>query len=365
MGTRRLPAGIGRRLALFAAIGALAVAYSGAKYARIIDDLAPTSYEIHVELATSGGIFPGAEVTYRGVPIGRVGNVVPDATGIRADLEIDDHWKVPANASASVHDRSAVGEQYVDLVPASTAAPDLENGDTIPIDRTSTPLPPEDLLASLDRFATSVNKTDLATTVNELGTAFEGESGDIGSILDNLTGIVAAARTHMPATVELLHDSAAVMGTQNAQAGDLQSFTRSLAQLTQTLRQHDPQLRRTLVTGVEMSRQLTALVTTIRVSLPLLLQNLVVLGGIGDRNLAAIEEMLVALPYNVDTTPIGARGGWAQFVLQATNDPTVCTQGYIPPSQRRSTQDLRILAPNYGVGCTDPKRDPRGSAHAP
>lgn len=353
------------RLALFAMLAAVAVGYTGARYARIGDMLGSTSYVVHIQLATSGGIFPGAEVTYRGVPIGRVGEVVPDATGIRVDLKIENGHQVPANALAAVHNRSAVGEQYVDLEPSSDSPPFLHAGDTIPLARTTTPLPAEQLLASLDRFATSVNKNDLSTTISELGTAFVGEGQDLGDILDNTTTFVRGAESHMDATIQLLQNSQTVMRTQVDQSADVRSFTQNLAALTGTLRAHDGQMQTILTGGAELARQLSALATDLQPLLPGLLANLAVLGSIGQTNLAALEEMLVAIPYNVNSTASGARGGMAQFVLQTATDPAVCQRGYIPPSQWRSTQDLSPRTPIYTLGCADPNANPRGTAHIP
>ena len=51
------------------------------------------------ELATSGGIFTNAEVTYRGVPVGRVGDMSLTSDGIEVDLLIDSSApQIPASA---------------------------------------------------------------------------------------------------------------------------------------------------------------------------------------------------------------------------------------------------------------------------
>src|SRR5207248_152501 len=68
-------------------------------------------YTISADFPDSGGVFPNAEVTYRGVPVGRVSamHLLPD--GVRVDLRIDPHKPhIPASAKAVVTDRSAVGE---------------------------------------------------------------------------------------------------------------------------------------------------------------------------------------------------------------------------------------------------------------
>ncbi|CAM5522554.1 hypothetical protein SPURM210S_00671 [Streptomyces purpurascens] len=78
-------------------------------------------------------MFPGAEVTYRGVPVGKVGALRlagPDGVSVTLDIE-DGAPRIPADTLAVVANRSAVGEQYVDLQPRTSHGPYLLNGGTI------------------------------------------------------------------------------------------------------------------------------------------------------------------------------------------------------------------------------------------
>lgn len=353
------------RLILFAVIAAVAVSYTGAHYARLTNLIHDSRYQVHVELASSGGLFPGGEVTYRGVPIGTVGSVLPTTAGVEATLLIDRRWSVPAASHADVHDRSAVGEQYIDLVPTDAAGPSLHDGSTIPITQTSVPLQPEDLLRSLDRFVTSVKTQDLSTTVVAFGEGFNGNQDSLGRIIDGTSTLTAGAASHLAEIRQLLLTSEKVLTTQAAQAPQIQSFTKSLASFSSTLAQHDRAIRGAIVGGAQLSLTVATAVQDLRAAIGSVLPLLNVLAGIGSGNLAAIEQTLVAFPHNVASVRAGTRGGAAQFVLQTAKDPQVCTQGYLPPSGQRSTQDQRQFPPAYGIGCTDAGANPRGSSHVP
>jgi phospholipid/cholesterol/gamma-HCH transport system substrate-binding protein len=354
-----------RRLALFAVVGAIAVSYAGARYARVTEHVLPTTYRVTVDLAEAGGIFPGAEVTYRGVPVGRVGAVDPTSDGIAATLRIEDRWRVPADARAEVHNRSAVGEQYLDLVPADAGGPYLRDGDEITRSRTTTPLPEQELLASLDRFVGSVDTDDLGTVVTELGTAFEDNGDDLGRWVDGSSRFVTAARAHLPETVALLRHSAVFLRTQSRQSSAIASFSRDLAAITGTVRSKDAELRRIIGDGTPFARELTALVRGIDEPATHLFANVAALAAITGRRSGSVEEALAAFPSSISTVPVGARDRWAQFTLQLTSTPDSCQQGYIPPSRWRSTQETWYLPPDLTVGCTDPRLNRRGSAHAP
>lgn len=55
--------------------------------------------------------------------IGKVTAAGPTGNGAKATLAIDTSPKIPADVHAAVRSMSAVGEQYVDLVPRWRARP--------------------------------------------------------------------------------------------------------------------------------------------------------------------------------------------------------------------------------------------------
>ena len=55
--------------------------------------------------------------------VGRVAEVDFRRDGVVAQLDIAQEWQIPSDLAANVHNRSAVGEQYVDLVPTRDGAP--------------------------------------------------------------------------------------------------------------------------------------------------------------------------------------------------------------------------------------------------
>src|SRR4051794_39902624 len=74
-------------------------------------------YTVTVELPSSGGLYPTSVVTYRGTEVGRVSSIGVPRDGVRAELTMNSDPPVPADVTAAVHSRSAVGEQFVELTP--------------------------------------------------------------------------------------------------------------------------------------------------------------------------------------------------------------------------------------------------------
>src|SRR5256885_3309065 len=91
---------------VFVLIALAGMSYVGARYAGLDVLFGGSGYVVRAELPDSGGIFTNAEVTYRGVPIGRVGALRLTADGIEVDLRIrPDAPPVPADVDLIVANR--------------------------------------------------------------------------------------------------------------------------------------------------------------------------------------------------------------------------------------------------------------------
>ncbi|MEU5948456.1 MCE family protein [Micromonospora sp. NPDC047465] len=337
----------------FVVVSLLGVAYVGVRYVGLGDRLLGSGYVVHLDLARAGGIFPNAPVTYRGVPVGRVTAVALHGAGVRADLRIERGVRVPEDLRAVVAQRSAVGEQYVDLRPDRDAGPYLRDGSVIPAHRTGVPLAPEVLLTNLDALVRSVGPEDLTVLITELGAAFEGNERALARILDAGDALLDDATAALPQTLRLIEDGRTVLATQAQSAEALRRWAAGLAQLAAAVRSADPDLRRLLADGPPAGEELEALLRGLEPAVGTLLGNLVTVNGIAVRRLAGIEQLLVVYPIAVaggfTVTP---GDGTAHLGLAVNvNDPPSCV--YRGGGRQCSPQDR---AAGAGV---------RGSANAP
>jgi phospholipid/cholesterol/gamma-HCH transport system substrate-binding protein len=101
------------QLVVFGVLTIIALLLLGVYFLRLPTLAGVGQYTLKADLPSSGGLYRTANVTYRGVTIGRVTAVEPTETGVRATMSIGDQFKIPADASANVHSVSAVGEQYL------------------------------------------------------------------------------------------------------------------------------------------------------------------------------------------------------------------------------------------------------------
>ncbi|MEW2331476.1 MlaD family protein [Micromonospora chersina] len=325
---------IGRTVKLqvlaFVLVSILGVGYVGVRYVGLGDRLFHAGYVVHVDLARAGGLFANAPVTYRGVPVGRVTAVDLRGDGVRADLRIDRGVRVPDALRAVVAQRSAVGEQYLDLRPERDGGPYLADGAVIPAARTGLPLAPETLLTNLDALVRSVDPDDLTVLITELGTAFEGNERALARLLDAGDALLAEADRRLPETLALIRDARTVLTTQAESAEALRRWSAGLAQLAATLRAADPDLRRLLAGGPPAGVELRALLRGLEPDVGVLLGNLVTVNGIAARRLPGIEQLLVVYPIAVAggfTVTPGDGTAHLGLVVNADNPPSCVYSG--------------------------------------
>lgn len=335
-----------------------------------MDDLLGRGYAVQADFADSGGIFPGAEVTYRGVPVGRVGALrLTGSDGVSVSLDIKDGAPhIPADTLAVVANRSAVGEQYVDLQPRTSHGPYLLDGSSIPRGSTRVPLPTTDLVLSLDRLVNSVGKDDLRVTVDELGKAFSGTGPNLSRLVDSGNALVESASDSLPQTISLIEDSRKVLKTQADQGSSIKSFAHDLAALSAQLKSSDGDLRKLIGNATPAAQQVNSLLKSTGPRLSVLLANLISGGQVTLAHLPGVEQALVTFPALVAGSYTVVPGdGTTHFGLVVNaDDPPPCTQGY--GTTWRDPADTSTRKANTDARCTAPrgsKTSVRGAQNAP
>ncbi|MDV6277795.1 MCE family protein [Rhodococcus erythropolis] len=322
------------QLVALVVVALLGLIYVGAKYVRLDNLLGFGQYTVKTELATSGGIFTNAEVTYRGVPVGRVGDMSLTSEGIEVDLLIDSSApQIPASARAVVANRSAIGEQYVDLQPDTDQGPFLEDGSVIAVGDTTTPIPIENVLTSANGLVHSVPVDALHTVAKELGAAFNGKGEDLQVLADSLSGISQSGLDTLPQTLGLIRDSQTVLTTQSDQSSAIKQFSTDLDALTAQLRTSDPDIRRVIDNGIPASEQVGSLVRDGGPSLTTDLSNLASTARTFTPRTIALQPLLIFMPGLAAAIPsaINADGATAsvrQGLVLEMNNPLSCTVGY-------------------------------------
>ncbi|HYP24042.1 MAG TPA: MlaD family protein [Actinomycetota bacterium] len=172
-------------------------------------------FEVTADFAESGGVFTNQEVTYRGVLVGRVGDLELNEDGVDIELLIDGEWegRIPADSIARIQSKSPVGEQFVNLTPGSSAGEMLEDGDAIARANTELPVDFQRLLSALDRVLADVPPEASRRVIQELAGGLRGRGDDLATILASL-GTLADTFADVAPEQQRLLDNATGAGAE-------------------------------------------------------------------------------------------------------------------------------------------------------
>lgn len=177
--------------------------------------------------ASTDGIYAGDEVRVLGVPVGKIDDIETDDGQVRVEFHIDGDVKVPADAQAVIVAPSLVSSRYLQLTPRYEGGPEMEDGATIPLERTAVPV-------EWDQIKGQVN--DLSVALGPNGANKEGA-------LSDLVDTFAHALRGQGGTInQTIADLATAIEVLNAGGDDAFSTVRNLQVFVSALAQSDVQI---------------------------------------------------------------------------------------------------------------------------
>jgi phospholipid/cholesterol/gamma-HCH transport system substrate-binding protein len=133
-------------------------------------------YELRATFREARSIGVGAPVRIAGVEVGRVSKLESNGDGAATvTMELgDDALPLHQDARLKIRPRILLeGNYFVDIQPGTPSAPQLEDGDTVPMTQTATAVSLPEVLSLL----TTDTRTDLQTLLEEYGTKGLGDGG--------------------------------------------------------------------------------------------------------------------------------------------------------------------------------------------
>lgn len=320
---------------LVTVVGFVAVSWAVVGLAEI--DLFAKPTRIIVIAPAAAGALPGAEVTYLGVPVGDVtsSDLVPD--GVRIELEVTPAGPMAEVLRADIRQKSALGEPYVDLSPASPSTPvGNPDGSTIPLDRVTVPRPLDTLLGSADRLLSQVDPTQLDRFLDG-ASGIIGHEAELQSLLAaaaEISEVLAARRTELGT---LTANAAQLVSTLDEHSAALDRGIVGFDRLGAVLAAHTDELASILASGADLGESASGFLADIRPDLRDVLRGLdVTLSNLADRP-GRVRETIALTPLMITRFGLTFEGG--NFWLSAGGG-TVFFPGFQP----------RFGVPIYGSG---------------
>ena len=287
---------------------------------------------ITARFATAPGLYPDNYVDVLGMPIGKVTKVTPGPTFVTVAMEVPASIPVPARAQAVIMAPQVVNDRYVQLTPAYTGGPRMQDDAVIPVARTAVPISVDGIVDSLDQLAKALGPNGanahgaLSAFVASSAHAFGGDGAALHSTLTSLGTALGALSSRSPALTALLGN---LSNVASQYTGTYQAFANDLAVVSTELSSDDSDIGSALA---NLQRALGALAQFTAANASALgksVTNLNAFAGAVASKQHQLAQVYAALPIALDNltqaVDAGAPGGPA---LRARLDPMSGSAGF-------------------------------------
>lgn len=362
------------QLSIFAVITVITLSVMAIFYLRLPATFGIGTYGVSADFVAGGGLYKNANVTYRGVAVGRVESVGLNPNGVTAHMRLNSGTAIPSNVTATVRSVSAIGEQYIDLVPPENpSSTKLRNGFRIQRQNTRIGQDVADLLRQAETLLGSLGDTLLRELLHEAFIATNGAGPELARLIESARLLVDEANANYPQVSQLIDQAGPFLQAQIRAGGDIKSLADGLARFTWQLRAADPRLRDTLAGAPDAIDEANTAFSGIRPSFPALAASLANLGRVGVIYHKSIEQLLVVFPalFAAIITSAGGvpqdEGAKLDFKIDL-HDPPPCMTGFLPPPLVRSPADESVREIPRDMYCKTAQNDPstvRGARNYP
>lgn len=307
-------------------------------------------YSVLATFPDAGGVFTNQEVTYRGITVGQVGKmtVVPD--GVEIELLIEEDTKIPEeDVEARVMFKSAVGEQFVDILPGSDDGPYLTDGSKIPLEQTSIPVSTQDLLATLQAVLEGVPPEALKGAIDSAGEGLAGRGDDIATILDSMARLAELFGDRAPEIRSILRNGTEVGEAFVASREDFAAAIRDLVIVSETLEGNTGELKRLLEGANLTSEELVALIRDSRSDLHQSITEIAEINEIQAEKSDALKALFKFLPRGLGNVvkTFEPKTGMIRFGLVTDTANHACSYG----TERRQPEERGTRLPPKNARC--------------
>jgi len=357
------------QLLLFTVLTLVALVALGWYYLKLPSVAGIGQYQLKADLPASGGLYRTANVTYRGITIGKVTGIEPTERGALATLSISENYRIPVNATANVHSVSAIGEQYLDLVSEGGGDQYFAPGQTI----TNGTVPQEigPALDAANRGLAVLPKEKISALLDETAIAVGGLGPALQRLVDGTQAVVGDFREHIGDINVIVDNSAPILDSQVNSGDEIARWARNLNSITSQMASQDQVLRTTLTNAAPTADAVTAVFSDVRESLPQTLANLEIVLDMLKRYNKGLEQTLVVLPQGASVAQAVAapfeNAAALNFSL-TINQPPPCLTGFLPATEWRAPADTTTAPLPSGTYCKIPKDAPnvvRGARNYP
>ncbi len=269
----------------------------------------------YAEFSEAGGLQPDDEVRIAGVRVGQVKSIELADGVVRVAFQVKTDSGFGPDSRADIKVKTLLGSMYVSVDPAGSGQ--LEEGATIPVERTSSPFDVVEAFEGLADTAGEIDTDQLARSLTTLADLTRNTPEEFRAALDGVSRLstnIAAKNEEIGSLLTNLERVSTVLDDRD---DDLVDLMQDADVLFQALVARRDQIHRLLVSTSELSRELTRLVRDTRSDLRPALEELEEVLAVLNKNEDNIDDSirLMAPFYRVFANTLG-NGPWFDTYIQ-------------------------------------------------
>ncbi|GAA4683635.1 MlaD family protein [Nocardioides nanhaiensis] len=273
--------------------------------------------EYKAQFTDATGVVKGDEIRIAGVKVGTVSDVdIVDRTRAVVTFNVDEGTPVTDVTQAAIRYRNLVGQRYISLTAEPGAGEPLEEGDTIPVARTSPALDLTVLFNGFKPLFRALSPDDVNQLSFEIIQVFQGEGGTLESLLGSTASVTSTLADRDEVITSLITNLDVVLDNLADRDQQLTQLITSFRTLVGGLKD-DRQAILTSLDGIsDLAVETAGLAQGIRAPFVEDIKQLRRFAGNVDRNKAELDRALQVLPIKLEKVGRTAiYGSWFNFYL--------------------------------------------------
>jgi len=268
----------------------------------------------YAQFDESGGLKINDEVRLAGVRIGKVSSIELDEGKVKVGFQIKTDADLGDQTRAAIKVKTILGSMFLAIEPAGDG--DLEEGSTIPVDRTTSPFDVVDAFTGLAETSADIDTDQLAASLTTLADLTRNTPEEFRDALAGVSALseVVASRDEQINT--LLQSLKRVSTVLDARDEDIIKLMSDADILFRALLERREAIHNILVSTVTLSKELTALVRDSRADLKPALNHLESVLAVVNKNEDNLDRslQLMAPFYTVFANVFGNGPWWDTYI---------------------------------------------------
>ncbi len=263
------------------------------------------------------GLNKGDDVRISGVRVGSVKNIeIYRRNDALVTFDVDSDSQLNQATDATIRYRNLVGQRYIAITQGAGSSAPLDEGDTIPLSRTSPALDLTVLFNGFKPLFAALSPDDINKLSYEIIQVFQGEGGTVESLLQSTASVTNALADRDKVVGQLITNLNDVLVTLGNRDQELSSLIVELQQFVSGLKDDRNAILGSLNDVSDLAVQTAGLVKDARAPLTRDISQLRRVAEILDKNRPEIDKALQILPLKLQKIGRTATyGSWFNFYL--------------------------------------------------